>query len=225
MEKVCILLPALNEEKTIVKVLRDLPVEELKRKYDVEVVVGDSGSVNGTVKLAMQEGAKVISGGKGKGRNVRNCLSCIDSDYVAMLDSDGTYPATYLPSMLQELQRGYDVIYGSRLKGDIVRGAMSSLNKVGNYLLTAVARSLYKVETTDLCSGLWVFKTQALKRMELTANDFELEANIYCEVVRLGLRMTYIPIIYRSRSGTKPQLRALQDGWTILKWLIQQRVK
>lgn len=223
MGKIIILLPALNERKTIVEVIRELPLKELRRGHNVEVVVGDSGSANGTPELARQEGASVIYGGLGKGRNIRACIGIINCDYLFMLDSDGTYPAMYIPAMLYGLERGYDVVYGSRLDGVILPGAMSSLNKVGNYILTTIANMLYKTKTTDLCSGLWGFKMESLKRMNLSAVNFELEADIFVETNRLGLKITSMPIVYRSRKDTKTKLRSLTDGWAIIKWLIKKR--
>jgi len=116
--KVSIILPALNEAKTIGKVIDEIPLHGLEQAgYSVEVLVVDNANTDQTAQIAQEKGATVISEPRrGKDRAVRIVFEQVNADFVFMLDSDYTYPTTYIPDMLKLLNQGYSVVTGSRLK-------------------------------------------------------------------------------------------------------------
>jgi glycosyltransferase involved in cell wall biosynthesis len=107
--KVSIILPALNEAETIGKVIDEIPQRALEQAgYSVEVLVVDNGSTDQTAQIAQEKGARVITEPrKGKGRAVRTAFEQVNADFVFMINSDYTYPATYIPDMLNLLNQGY----------------------------------------------------------------------------------------------------------------------
>jgi dolichol-phosphate mannosyltransferase len=107
--KVCIILPALNEATTISKVIDEIPQQALEQTgYSVEVLVVDNGSTDQTAQIAREKGARVITEPRrGKGRAVRTAFEQVNADFVFMINSDYTYPATYIPDMLNLLNQGY----------------------------------------------------------------------------------------------------------------------
>ncbi|MFW6125782.1 MAG: glycosyltransferase family 2 protein [Chloroflexota bacterium] len=221
-KSVCIILPALNEEGTVGQVIDEVPVDELRQSgYTVEIVVVDDGSDDATAEVARQRGARVITEAeRGKGRAVRRALDGVCADYLVMLDADFTYPCSYIPTMLRKLDEGFDVVEGSRLKGTRAPGSISKFNMLGNHLLTAAAVFLYGVRTSDLCTGYWAFKGEVPRGLDLRANGFTLEAELYTRIAKKGLRLGEIPIHYRRRP-TPTKLRVVRDGfrigWTLVK--------
>ena len=225
-KEVCIVLPALNEEESIGKVIDEIPTEEMRRRgYKHRVIVVDNGSKDRTGEIARGKGAEVIVEPlRGKGRALRAAFKCLSGDFVFIMDSDYTYPATHIPEMLEKLEEGYDVVMGSRLNGQMRRGAMSKLNLVGNHLLALMTNILYGTRISDPCTGYWGFRYEVIRGLELDAVGFEIEVDMLTEIARDGCRITEIPIRYRRRS-TPPKLSSLRDGFKIGKMLLSKRFR
>lgn len=222
--RVCIILPTLNEEEAIGKVIDEIPRETLKGNgYDVSVMVVDGNSTDKTRQIAGDKGAQVIiEPRKGKGRGMRTAFEQVKADFVFMLDADYTYPATYIPDIIAILEQGYSVVIGSRLKGEREEGAMSRLNVVGNRLLTLMANLLYRGRTSDLCTGYWSFRGEVIPDLHLEADGFDFEAELFTQVSKKRYSMAEIPIYYRRRQ-TEPKLNSLRDGIKIGWSLIVRR--
>ena len=225
-KRVSIILPALNEEETIGRIIDEVPKVDMEGKgYRVEIVVVDNNSTDKTKEIAEAKGAKVIAESvKGKGMAVRTAFKSVDGDFMFMLDSDYTYPATYIPQMLKLLEEGWDVVIGSRLKGQREEGAMGRLNLVGNHLLVLMANILYRTRISDLCTGYWGFNAKVIDDLKLDAVGFELEANMFVEIAKKGYRIAEVPIFYRRRP-TQAKLGSLKDGLRIGRTLIKKRFR
>jgi glycosyltransferase involved in cell wall biosynthesis len=223
---VSIIIPTLNEEETIGRVIDEIPRENIERKgYQVEVMVVDNDSTDKTREIAAEKGATVIvESAKGKGRAIRTAFGAASGDFIFMLDADYTYPATYIPKMLEVLQGGGDVVIGSRLRGQMGEGAMSKLNKVGNRLLAFMANTLYRTRISDLCTGYWGFTKKVVNTLELSATGFELEAEMFVEITKKGYKIAEVPIYYRERVSPS-KLRSLRDGLKIGKTLIIRKFR
>ena len=218
---VSIIIPALNEKLTIGKVIDEIPKEDLQKVgYGVEIVVVDNNSTDGTAEIAKEKGVKVIVESiKGKGRAVRTGFKSVSGDFIFILDADYTYPATYIPRMLEFLREGCDVVIGSRLKGQMKEGAMSRMNLVGNRLLVFMANILYRTRISDLCTGYWGLTRRVIEELELNAEGFELEAAMFAEIAKKGYNIAEVPICYRRRTtpGTLSTLKdGIKIGWTLL---------
>ena len=222
--KVSIILPALNEAETIGKVIDEIPKQALEQEgYSVEVLVVDNGSTDQTAQIAREKGARVITESRrGKGRAVRTGLEQVRADFVFMLDADYTYPATYIPDMLKLLNQGYSVVIGSRLKGTREKGAISSLNIIGNHLLTLMANILYQARISDVCTGYWGFKGEVIPKLNLSATGFNLEAELLSQVAKNGYHIGEVPIHYRRRPSPS-KLHSIKAGLSIGQTLITRR--
>ena len=221
---VLIIIPALNEVATIGIVLDEIPLDELRRAgYEPRILVVDNGSSDGTRGVALEKGAEVLhEPRRGKGMAMRRAFREASADYVFMLDADATYPPFHIPDMLRVLENGHDVVIGSRLAGTRAPGSISRLNVIGNRLLTWTACALYGVKTSDLCTGYWGFRGKALAELQLVAQGFNLEAELFAEVARNRLRLGEVPIHYRRRP-TPTKLRSLRDGARIARTLFGKR--
>lgn len=225
-KRICIILPALNEESTVGEVIGEIPIKEIERKgYQTSIIVVDNGSTDRTRDVAKKGATLVISEPRrGKGFAIRAGFLAADSDYMFMLDSDYTYPARYLPRMLEVLESGYDVVLGSRLKGYIANGAMTRMNRAGNTILAHIANLLYGMKISDPCTGFWGFRGEVAKGLKLDANGFDIEVNMLIEIAKSGFRITEIPISYRRRR-TRSKLKSLRDGLRIGKMLLKKRFR
>jgi glycosyltransferase involved in cell wall biosynthesis len=220
---ICIIIPALNEEETIAKVIEEIPKSHMESQgCSVRIVVVDNNSTDDTKKIAEIKGAIIIDEpARGKGRAIRTAFKAVNEDFIFILDADYTYPAIYLPQMLQVLEQN-DIVLGSRLKGKMDKGAMTLMNRLGNHLLVLLANMLYGTRISDLCTGCWGFRNVVIKDLRLDACGFDLEANLFAQIAKKGYRIAEVPIGYRRRA-TPSKLHSLRDGCKIAGTLISRR--
>ena len=225
MESVAVVIPTLNEARSIGKVIDGVPVADLLQNgLETAVYVIDGKSTDNTREIAVEKGATIIlEERKGKGSAIQKAFKSITADYAVMVDGDDTYPIEMATQMICLLKK-YDVVIGSRLKGTIEPGAMTRVNVVGNTLLSLLAWVLFRVYISDVCTGFWGYRSDAIRRLDLAAPGFEIEANMFAECVRNGLRIAEIPITYRARKD-RPKLASLRDGIKIGLFLCKRRLQ
>jgi dolichol-phosphate mannosyltransferase len=222
METVAIIIPTLNEERSIGKVIDDVPVVDLLTNgLKTVVYVIDGQSTDNTRQIAVDKGAQIIlEERKGKGVAIQTAFKSVIADYVIMVDGDDTYPIELATEMTRLLKTN-DVVIGSRLKGTIEPGAMTKLNVVGNTLLSLLARMLFGSHISDVCTGFWGFRSDTVRRLGLVAQGFDLEADMFAECVIKGYSITEIPIAYRARQD-RPKLSSINDGLKIGAFMIRK---
>jgi glycosyltransferase involved in cell wall biosynthesis len=225
METVAVIIPTLNEEHSIGKVIDGVPMADLLRDgFKTTVYVVDGHSTDDTREIAVEKGAHtILEERKGKGWAIQTAFKSITADYAIMVDGDNTYPIEKATEMISLLKTN-DVVIGSRLKGTIEPGAMTKLNVVGNALLSLLAWTLFGAQISDVCTGFWAYRGEAIRRLELAARGFEIEADMFAECVRKGLRIAEIPITYRARED-QPKLSSLRDGLKIGLFLCKRRLQ
>ena len=221
---VTLVLPAKNEEAAIGRTLRSLPLATLKAMgFDTEVVVLDGNSHDATAAIARAWGATVITDRTpGKGNAMRHARDRFRGDPIVMLDADGTYAADAIPRVVARLAFGKaDVVMGRRV---LQKGAMSRIHEYGNSLLSVGATLLYARPCPDLCTGLWGFRAEALRRLPLKSRGFELEAELFAMSSRLGLRIEQVRTDYLPRRG-QAKLSGGPDGLRIGWFLVRARFR
>jgi dolichol-phosphate hexosyltransferase len=221
---VTIVLPAKNEEAAIGRTLRALPLATLKAMgFDCEVLVLDGNSSDATARIANDWGAVVLTDrSPGKGNALRHAIDRVRGQYVVMLDADGTYAADAIPRVVSRLAFGTaDVVMGRRVPQ---KGSMSRIHEAGNSLLSVGATLLYARPCPDLCTGLWGFRAEALRRLPLKSKGFELEAELFAMSSRLGLRIQQVRTDYLPRQG-RAKLSGGPDGLRIGWFLVRSRFR
>lgn len=211
-EDVCILIPTLNEGKTIGGM-----VSEFRSMGFSNILVIDGHSKDDTVKIAEKEGAKVIlQSGKGKGQAVTQAFQIINARYVVMIDGDGTYLPEEVYKLLEPVTSGQvDHVIGTRI-GNYQKGAFTRVNLFGNWFLNKIFGFAYGVWLEDILSGYRAFTHDAIKQIELNRTGFEVETEITVECVKKNLKITEVPITYLSRvSGAVTKLKPIRDGFRI----------
>ncbi len=225
-----ILLPTYNEADALPKVVEALPIDTLKAAgWEPRILVADGRSTDGTQERAAEMDLELIVQGpaSGKGFGMREGFARFlahGDDVLVMLDADGTYAPHEMLRLLQHLEQGsYDVVIGSRLRGNIHPGAMSRFNWIGNHILTWFAVALYRVFISDVCTGYWAFRRGAIQKMSLNSTEFEIEAEMFTSCATEGLRMSEVPISYAPRIG-ESKLGSVGDGVRILRKLLVRRM-
>ncbi len=211
-EDVCILIPTLNEGKTIAGL-----VEEFKSLGYHEILVIDGHSTDDTVSKAQNTGARVVvQTGKGKGQAINQAFRLLSSKYVVMVDGDGTYLPREVNKLIEPVISGEaDHAIGNRF-ANYQEGAFTRLNLFGNMILNKIFGLAYSVWLTDILSGYRAFNYNAYKQIELNRTGFEVETEITVECVKKDLKIVEVPITYLTRvSGTATKLRPVRDGFRI----------
>jgi len=209
---VSVVIPTLNEEEGLQKVLDEIPKEELEKiGYKCEIIVVDGGSIDRTREIAHNNGTKVIvEPRRGYGRAYRTGFLHASGDVIVTLDGDHSYPASLVPRLVKLLDAWkLDFISADRLR-NFSRGSFPIINYVGNKMLTYMAKLLFRVNINDSQSGMWVFKRSILREMDLFAEGMEFSEEIKVLAFRF-FRAMEVPIPYRRRVG-KRKLSIITDG-------------
>lgn len=212
--KVAIVIPCLNEELTIRKVIAD------SQKYlpHAEIYVVDNGSTDATAVQAEAAGAHVVySPLRGKANAIRHAFRVIDADFLIMTDGDGTYPLAEAPKLLQLAQDfNYDMVSGSRLELGKPQ-AFPPLHHIGNHFLTRTVRWLFGFPLRDLMTGFRVFSRRFTQEVNLISGGFDLEPELTIRAAVQNFAFCEVDIPYRERPlGSQSKLRTFRDGWKVL---------
>jgi len=217
--KISAVIPTINEEKTI-----GMVIDGLKKMSNVEVIVVDTNSTDGTKKIAQEKGAKVINQPeRGYGKAYKTGLSEVTGDIVVCLDGDGTYPPEIVEPLINILEiNEVDFISCDRMT---LRTSLNytTLHYVGNSILNRTISILFKVRMNDSQSGMWIFRKSLYDSMGPLSDGMSFSQDIKIEAVRRGKFME-IPVKYGVRI-TKPKLKTWRDGFNNLFYLFIKRVE
>ena len=217
--KVDVIIAALNEEEGI-----GVTLAEMQRSINPKnILVIDWHSSDRTVKVAKDMGAQVfIQDRIGKGDAIAKAVKHIDSDtdYVVVTDADFTYPAEYVPRMIQILETnpGVGMVCGNRFNERAEKRALHNLFYMGNRLLAFVHNLLNGISLEDPLTGLRVVRAQILRDWKVKSQGFDVEVELNHQVERKRYEIVEIPIKYRKRLGEK-KLK-VSHGATILKRIV-----
>ena len=192
---VTVVIPTLNEEEAIGKVLDELFSEGFSR-----VVVVDGGSTDRTREIAASKGARVVmQEGRGKTLAIKTSLKYVDTPFTLIMDGDWTYPARHIRELLREaLEKGYDEVIGARVYG---RENIPLVNRFGNWIITKAFNVLFGVSLSDVCSGMYLVRTEVLREVDFVTRSFSIEVEIAALVASTSRRIGEIAISYRERIG------------------------
>jgi glycosyltransferase involved in cell wall biosynthesis len=221
--KVSIVIPTMNEEASIGRVLDEVAAA-MRGQDPYEVIVVDTASRDRTVEIATAKGARVVSEPRrGYGRAYKTGFAAARGEVIVTLDADLTYPASRIPEFVRYVTtEGADFVSGNRL-ADLAPGAMSGMHRLGNRILTAAFRLLFGFPIRDSQSGMWVFRRAILDELELVHEGMAFSEELKAEVIRKGLAFQEVPIEYRERVGEK-KIRSVRDAFTNLVWLFRKRL-
>jgi len=218
--RISVVMPAFNEEKTIGKCIKKIQEVFTGNNFNGEIIVSDS-STDGTAGIAESLRAIVVHPVKrGYGYAYLEGFHKVKSDYIVMMDSDGTYNPSDIPAMIKSLESGADLVVGSRFKGKIYPGAMTPLHRyIGNPLLTLVLNLVFHTRFTDAHSGFRAIRREALEKLLLKTGGMEFASEMLVMASKKGLKIEEVPISYFPREAPS-HLHSFADGWRHLRFIL-----
>jgi hypothetical protein len=221
MAKVSVVIPTMNEEASIGRVIDEVRAALLG--WDFEVLIVDTDSTDRTREIAAAKGARVVDElRRGYGRAYKTGFAAATGDILATLDADFTYPADRIPEFARLVASGEaDFVSGDRLS-QIREGAMSGMHRVGNAILNVTFRRLFGHPIRDSQSGMWVFRRALLDGLTVDSDGMAFSEELKLQVLRRGHTFREIPIAYRNRMGVK-KIRSVRDAVQNELWLMRKR--
>jgi glycosyltransferase involved in cell wall biosynthesis len=187
-----------------------------------EVVVVDNGSTDGSPEIAAAAGARVVhEPRRGYGSAYLRGFQEARGSYLVMGDADDSYDFSDLPRFVAPLLAGgCDMVMGTRLKGEILPGAMPWSHRwIGNPILSGMLKLLFRTRVSDSHCGMRAFTRVAYERMGLRTTGMEFASEIVVNALRNRLRIEEIPITYHPRQGTS-KLNGLRDAWRHVRFML-----
>ena len=202
---VSVIVPLFNEEKTILKVLKQL--SEIKKKFNnLEVIVINDGSTDNSMKILnnhnyLYDNIIINSTNKGKGHAVRKGMEKANGEYIIFQDADLEYDPNDFYKFFNLIEKfDADLIIGSRFVYSEFTRSHNILNKFGNTFITLLFNLTYNTTFTDIYSCYACFKKELINSKSLKTEGFEQHAEILCKVVKKGNKFYEVPISYNGRS-------------------------
>lgn len=216
LPEISVVLPCLNEEKTITYCIEKALIGIQNSNLIGEVIVADNGSSDKSIILSQQAGAKVVNvTKKGYGSALRGGIEAAKGKFIIMGDSDSTYNFEDIPFFVEKLDEDFDLVVGNRFIGGIEKGAMPILNKyLGNPLLSFIAKKLFNTSIGDFHCGLRGFTKKAYAKMNLKSEGMEFATEMIAKSSLLDLKIAEVPTTLSiSIYPRTPHLKPFRDGF------------
>lgn len=218
---VSVIIPCMNEEKTIGRCIQKAISTLEKNCLDGEIIVSDNSTDNSR-EIAGQMGAKVvIPMNKGYGNAYMEGIRYARGKYFLFTDADDTYDLCEMPKLLEPLIEGKaDFVMGTRLKGDIKKGAMPWLHRyIGNPALTLILNLLFNTRFSDTHCGIRAISRGSYLKLDMKSEGMEYASEMIIEAARKKVRMAEVPVTYYPRL-TPSKLHSWGDGWRHLRFMM-----
>lgn len=216
--KISVILPCRNEEKTL-----KICIEKIKKalkNQNYEIIVSDSSTDKSPIIAKKQNTVLIKHNLNGYGNAILQGISKAKGDYIIIADADNTYDFLEIPKFIKELDAGFDFVIGSRLKGDIKKGAMPKLHqKIGTPTLNFLIKLFFKIKVSDCNSGFRAIKMSYLKKLNLKTTGMEFASEMIVKAAKYNLKIKEIPITYSKRL-TPSKLNTWSDGYKHLRFLL-----
>ena len=225
--KLSILVPAYNEEATIVEVIDAVKAVVLPSGMMREIVVVNDGSTDRTGRVLERfSGDSLVrvfhqTYNQGKTAALRRCIREASGDLLLVQDADLEYSPSEYPKLLEPLLAGKaDVVYGSRFMGTIRH--MKGVNRWANVVSNITFRLLYGKDITDINTCFKLFKAPDIKGLTIVSDHFAFETEVTAKLVKQGLKILEVPIAYEARSESQGKKinwpTALGMYWAIIRF-------
>lgn len=220
MDKIAVLIPCYNEEKTIAKVVTDVK----KALPEATVYVYNNNSTDRTAEIAKEAGAVVRNEYKqGKGNVMRRMFREIDAECYLMIDGDDTYPLDCARQMVNlVLQKNADMVVGDRLSSTYFKENKRPFHNFGNSLMRAGINSLFRSDIKDIMTGYRAFSYEFIKTFPVFSKGFEIETEMTIHAVNYNMQVENVVVEYRDRpEGSVSKLNTYSDGAKVIFKMLQ----
>lgn len=215
MDRIALLIPCYNEEKTIGKVIADA------KKYIPEAViyVYDNNSTDRTAEIAREAGAIVRpEHQQGKGNVIRRMFREIEAECYIMTDGDDTYPLEYSREMADKvLEKQVDMVVGDRLSSTYFTENKRPFHNMGNSLVRMAINKIFDCDIKDIMTGYRAFSYNFAKTFPVLSRGFEIETEMTIHAVNNNMAIDNVVVEYRDRpEGSVSKLNTYSDGIKVL---------
>jgi glycosyltransferase involved in cell wall biosynthesis len=220
MDKIAVLIPCYNEEKTIKKV-----IEDAKRALpEATVYVYDNNSTDNTAKIAKEAGAIVRNEYiQGKGNVIRRMFREIDAHCYIMVDGDDTYPMEFAREMCNLVtEDGADMVVGDRLSSTYFTENKRPFHNFGNSFVRFAINRLFKTNIKDIMTGYRAFSFNFAKTFPVLSKGFEIETEMTIHAVYNNMDVRNVVVEYRDRpEGSVSKLSTYSDGFKVIMTIVK----
>lgn len=215
MDKIAVLIPCYNEEKTIAKVVADAKAA----LPEAVIYVYNNNSSDATAELAAQAGAVVRNEYmQGKGNVIRRMFREVEADCYVMVDGDDTYPMEYAAEMVDKvLNHNADMVVGDRLSSTYFTENKRPFHNMGNSLVRGSINRLFGCDIKDIMTGYRAFSYGFVKTFPVLSKGFEIETEMTIHAVSNNMQIENVIVDYRDRpEGSESKLNTYSDGIKVL---------
>ena len=216
MDKIAVLIPCYNEEKTIEKVIEDAR----KALPDAVIYVYNNNSNDRTAEIAAKAGAIVRNEYmQGKGNVIRRMFREIEAQCYIMVDGDDTYPMESAPDMVDKiLHHNADMVVGDRLSSTYFTENKRPFHNFGNSLVRTSINKLFECDVRDIMTGYRAFSYEFVKTFPVLSKGFEIETEMTIHAVSNNMQIENVVIDYRDRpEGSESKLNTYADGFRVIR--------
>lgn len=215
MDKIAVLIPCYNEEKTIEKVISDTR----KTLPEAVIYVYNNNSKDRTAEIAEKAGAVVRNEYmQGKGNVIRRMFREIDALCYIMVDGDDTYPMDAAPEMVGKvLEHNADMVVGDRLSSTYFTENKRPFHNFGNSIVRGSINHLFSCNIRDIMTGFRAFSYEFVKTFPVLSTGFEIETEMTIHAVNNNMQIENVVIEYRDRpEGSVSKLNTYSDGFRVI---------
>ncbi|MBO4412345.1 MAG: glycosyltransferase, partial [Lachnospiraceae bacterium] len=220
MDKIAVLIPCYNEEKSIEKVVRDFR-EALP---EAVIYVYDNNSSDRTAEIAEKAGAVVRHEYlQGKGNVMRRMFYEIDAECYIITDGDDTYPAEFAREMTDRvLYHNADMVVGDRLSSTYFTENKRPFHNFGNSIVRFLINALFHGEIKDIMTGYRAFSFRFIKTFPVLSRGFEIETEMSIHAIDKNMQVENVVVEYRDRqAGSESKLNTYSDGFKVLRTIVR----
>ena len=219
---ISVVIPCLNEAQGVGKCV-DKALRALREmRVPGEVIVVDNGSTDASAEIAARAGARVVhERRRGYGAAYLRGFREASGTYLVMGDADDSYDFLDIPRFIAPLERdGFDLVMGTRLRGNILPGAMPWTHRwIGNPILSGMLRLFFHTRISDSHCGMRSFTRDAFEKLHLRTQGMEFASEIIVNALRENLRIHEVAITYHPREGVS-KLSGLRDAWRHVRFML-----